>query len=126
MTNAQLEIVSDANQPKPKVEVITSSTLPSANAEFVIDRDELINLRQLGLLNTETYLYFATKLDYGNKANPKIDLDNFSDRWSTARKPLSAADIQISLGKLTKKGFFGLETKQLSLTFQEPDIAPED
>lgn len=123
--STQLEVTPVSTE-KPKVEVKTSSTLPSANSEFVIDRDELLNLRDLGLLTTEVYLYFATKLDYGNKANPSIELAYYAERWSTERKPLTAIDVQISLGKLAKKGFFGLQTKQLSLTFQEPDTNPKE
>lgn len=84
---------------------------PAAAASYLIDRDELLRIRNLRLLtNDRDYVFFALQVDYPGKLNPAIDVIAFCDRWE-----LDEGDLYKALGDLRKKGIVVSISSQLNL-----------
>jgi hypothetical protein len=78
---------------------------------YVLDREELLRIRDLKLLTSDRdYIFFALQLDFPGKLNPKIDVDAFCDRWE-----LDEGDLYKALGELRKKGVVVSIASQISL-----------
>jgi hypothetical protein len=86
--------------------------LDSADAvSYLIDRDELLRIRNLRLLtNDRDYVFFALQVDYPGKLNPAINVAAFCDRWE-----LDEGDLYKALGDLRKKGIVVSISNQLNL-----------
>lgn len=84
---------------------------------YILDRDELLQIRQRRLLTSDRdYLYFALQIDYPGKLNPSIDVEAFCDRWD-----LSSGDFYKALGDLRNRGVVESISNELSLQMQLPD-----
>lgn len=84
---------------------------PAAAPSYLIDRDELLRIRNLRLLtNDRDYVFFALQVDYPGKLNPEIDVAAFCDRWE-----LDEGDLYKALGDLRKKGIVVSISNQLNL-----------
>lgn len=83
----------------------------SAATSYLIDRDELLRIRNLKLLTSDRdYVFFALQVDYPGKLNPAIDVIAFCDRWE-----LDEGDLYKALGDLRKKGIVVSISSQLNL-----------
>lgn len=89
-------------------------TSTPASSSYLLDREELLRIRQMKLLtNDRDYLFFALQIDYPGKMNPTIDVDFFCDRWE-----LSDGSFYKALGELRKKGIVISIASRLDLQFQ--------
>lgn len=98
---------------------LTKIEIPTGNGQILIDREELLRLRDLGLLSSnKDYLYMALEIDYP-RARKNIDTELLAERWSTEKHWLTVADVLIAIGNLAKKGL--LDTpKQMEINFLDP------
>ena len=88
-------------------------TLPTS-ANYLIDREELLRIRQLKLLTSDRdYVFFALQIDYPSKLNPTIEVSAFCERWE-----LDDGDFYKALGELRKKGIVVSIANSLNLQFQ--------
>lgn len=86
-------------------------------AEYILDRDELLQIRQRKLLTSDRdYLYFALQIDYPGKLNPTINVESFCERWE-----LSSGSFYKALGDLRNKGVVEAIFSELSLQMQVPE-----
>ncbi|MBD2156746.1 hypothetical protein [Leptolyngbya sp. FACHB-16] len=86
-------------------------------AEYILDRDELLQIRQRKLLTSDRdYLYFALQIDYPGKLNPTINVESFCERWE-----LSSGSFYKALGDLKNKGVVEAIFSELSLQMQVPE-----
>lgn len=57
-----------------KMEVVAgNSTANSKQREYVIDREELLHLKESGLIQSKLFVYLAIKLSYDTQ-EPSIDI----------------------------------------------------
>lgn len=83
----------------------------SPSDSYVLDRDELLRIRNLKLLTSgRDYVFFALQIDYPGKLNPAIDVADFCNRWE-----LTDGDLYKALGDLRKKGIVVSISSQLNL-----------
>ncbi len=61
-----------------EVEVLAPN--PTSATEYVIDREELLRLREAGLIQDKLYVYLAIKLTY-TQSEPSIDIPSFCEQW---------------------------------------------
>lgn len=86
------------------------SLFPEAKKmQFLIDREELLNLRDMKLISAGLYVYLAIKLTY-TTSNPSIDIPSFCDRWQ-----LKEAELQSAIAQLHKKKVLEPQARQLTL-----------
>jgi len=86
----------------------------STSANYPIDREELLRIRQIKLLTSDRdYVFFALQIDYPGKLNPTIDVSVFCERWD-----LDDGDFYKALGELRKKGIVASIANSLNLQFQ--------
>jgi hypothetical protein len=86
-------------------------------AGYILDRDELLQIRQRKLLTSDRdYLYFALQIDYPGKLNPTINVESFCERWE-----LSSGSFYKALGDLRNKGVVEAIFSELSLQMQVPE-----
>lgn len=84
---------------------------PVSDFAYMLDRDELLRIRDLKLLTSDRdYVFFALQIDYPSKLNPAIDVIAFCDRWD-----LDEGDLYKALGELRKKGIVVSISSQLNL-----------
>lgn len=89
-------------------------TSPSEPMSYLIDREELLRIRDMKLLTSaRDYVFFALQIDYPGKLNPTIDVDAFCERWD-----LSDGDFYKALGELRNKGIVVSIASRLDLQFQ--------
>jgi len=85
-----------------------------ASIHYLIDREELLRIRQIKLLtNDRDYVFFALQIDYPSKLNPTIEVSVFCERWD-----LDDGDFYKALGELRKKGIVASIANSLNLQFQ--------
>lgn len=90
------------------------SPSPQQSSSYLLDREELIRIRELKLLTSDRdYLFFALQIDYPGKLNPTIEVDYFCNRWE-----LSDGNFYKALGELRKKGIVISIANRLDLQFQ--------
>ncbi|MCY6494593.1 hypothetical protein [Leptolyngbya sp. GGD] len=84
---------------------------PAPTVTYLLDRDELLRIRNLKLLTSgRDYVFFALQIDYPGKLTPAIDVVAFCDRWE-----LDEGDLYKALGELRKKGIVVSISSQLNL-----------
>ena len=84
------------------------------STHYLIDREELLRIRQLKLLTSDRdYVFFALQIDYPGKLNPTIEVSAFCERWE-----LDDGDFYKALGELRKKGIVVSIANSLNLQFQ--------
>ena len=71
-----MEAVNYAPQP---MEIVADISIPqsSSQGQYLIDRDELIRLKEEGLIQSKLYVYLALKLSYTH-SEPSIDIPRVS------------------------------------------------
>ena len=85
----------------------------STSADYQIDREELLRIRQMKLLTSDRdYVFFALQIDYPAKRNPTIEVSAFCERWE-----LSDGNFYKALGELRKKGIVVSIANRLDLQF---------
>lgn len=89
--------------------VASTSSLDSKPREYVIDRDELLRLREFKLIQDKLFVYLALKLTY-DTSEPSIDIPWFCQQWD-----LKEAEITTALAQLQKKGALQPVARQLTL-----------
>lgn len=77
--------------------------------QYVIDREELLRLRESGLILNKLYVYLAIKLSYDH-LEPSIDIPFFCEQWEIKETDCSAA-----IAQLQKKGALQPVAHQLTL-----------
>ncbi|PSB16683.1 hypothetical protein C7B65_20780 [Phormidesmis priestleyi ULC007] len=86
----------------------------STSTHYLIDREELLRIRQIKLLtNDRDYVFFALQIDYPAKLNPTIEVSAFCERWE-----LSDGNFYKALGELRQKGIVVSIANSLNLQFQ--------
>ena len=90
-----------------EVEVLAPN--PTSARQYVIDRDELLRLREAGLIQDKLYVYLALKLTY-TQSNPDIDILSFCEQWE-----LSEVQMATAIAQLHKKGALQPVARQLQL-----------
>jgi len=92
------------------MEVVADVSIPlSLPKEYLINRDELIRLREDGLIQSKLYVYLAIKLSY-DTSEPSIDIPSFCERWGLKEEEFSTA-----LAQLQKKKVLQPVARQLTL-----------
>jgi len=92
------------------MEVVASVSIPHTKLrEYLIDRDELIRLREDGLIQSKLYVYLAIKLSY-DTSEPSIDIPSFCEQWELKEEEFSTA-----LAQLQKKKVLQPVARQLTL-----------
>ncbi|MCY7324376.1 MAG: hypothetical protein LH660_21890 [Phormidesmis sp. CAN_BIN36] len=85
----------------------------STSTHCLIDREELLRIRQIKLLtNDRDYVFFALQIDYPAKLNPTIEVSAFCERWE-----LSDGNFYKALGELRQKGIVVSIANSLNLQF---------
>ncbi len=89
-----------ANCTVPTMELIAdNSTADSKSREYLINRDELLHLRELGLIQPKLFVYLAIKLSYEH-SEPSIDIPLFCQRWELKEEEFSTAIAQLQKKKV--------------------------
>ncbi|MEP0920148.1 hypothetical protein NC981_25475 [Leptolyngbya sp. DQ-M1] len=84
---------------------------PAAATSYLLDREELLQIRNLRLLTSDRdYVFFALRVDYPGELNPPIDMIAFCNRWE-----LDEGDLYKALGDLRKKGIIVSISSHLNL-----------
>lgn len=93
------------------MELLTSVSIPNSKSamQYVIDRDELLRLREEKMIPDRFYVYLAIKLSYSG-SNPSIDIPSFCEQWELTEVQFSSA-----IAQLQKKGALQPVARQLQL-----------
>lgn len=81
----------------------------SKKMQFVIDRDELLNLREMKLISASLYVFLAIKLTYESR-HPSIDIPSFCAHWD-----IEESELQSAIAQLHKKKVLEPQIQQLTL-----------
>ncbi len=99
-----------ASYSPPTMEVVADVSIPHTKSrEYLIDRNELIRLREDGLIQSKLYVYLAIKLSY-DTSEPSIDIPSFCEQWG-----LKESEFTTALAQLQKKGALQPVARQLTL-----------
>lgn len=91
-----------------------STSTQSLTNVYVIDRKELLRIRDLKLITSDRdYVFFALQIDYSGKLSPSIDVSAFCERWD-----LNEGSLYKALGELRNKGIVVSISNHLDLQFQ--------
>ncbi|MBW4491236.1 MAG: hypothetical protein KME12_26065 [Trichocoleus desertorum ATA4-8-CV12] len=91
----------------------------TAVAAYIVDREELLRIRNLKLLSSDRdYIFFALQIDFPGKLNPAIDVAAFCERWE-----LRDGNLYKALGELRNKGIVVAIASQLNLQFQSSETS---
>lgn len=93
-----MELVAEVSIPNP----------PHA-MQYLIDREELLRLREEKMIPDRFYVYLAIKLSYSS-SNPSIDIPSFCEQWD-----LSEVQLATAIAQLHKKGALQPVARQLQL-----------
>ena len=85
------------------------SAIPERQREYLIDRQELLRLREEKLIQDKLFVYLAIKLSY-DTCEPHIDIPWFCDQWEIKEEVFSTA-----IAQLHKKGALQPVARQLTL-----------
>ncbi|MBO3463073.1 hypothetical protein G7B40_041470 [Aetokthonos hydrillicola Thurmond2011] len=77
---------------------LTSTSIPDAKKELVLDASEIKRLKRIKLLSIQQYFYFALLASY-KQANPSVDREWFCEEWGILED-----DFDLLLAQLEKKG----------------------
>jgi hypothetical protein len=77
--------------------------------QYLIDRDELLRLREEKMIPDRFYVYLAIKLSYSS-SNPSIDIPSFCEKWE-----LTEVQLATAIAQLHKKGALQPVARQLQL-----------
>jgi len=92
------------------MELVADVSIPnSKQREYVIDREELLHLKESGLIQSKLYVYLAIKLSY-DTSEPSIDIPSFCEQWEVKEEEFSTA-----LAQLQKKKVLQPVARQLTL-----------
>jgi hypothetical protein len=80
---------------------------PLENA-VIIDRDELIGLKQDGLASLRLYVYMALRIDGVTASMQDVDVEAFCKKWAIQRE-----DFITAIAALSKKGIVKINIFQL-------------
>jgi hypothetical protein len=93
-----------------KMEVVADVSIPQTKSrEYVIDRSELLHLKESGLIQSKLFVYLAIKLSYDTQ-EPSIDIPWFCEQWE-----LKESEFTTALAQLQKKGALQPVARQLTL-----------
>lgn len=81
----------------------------SSQGQYLIDRDELMRLKEEGLIQSKLYVYLALKLTYAH-SDPSIDIPWFCEQWD-----LKETDFSAAIAQLQKKGALQPVARQFQL-----------
>lgn len=79
-------------------------------AQYIINRAELLRLKSMGLVQDRLYVYLALKLDYPSDFHPSINIELFCEDWK-----ITESELAIAIAQLQKKGVLAPITAQLEL-----------
>ena len=100
------------------LQAVADLSIPEAKKELVLDADEIKRLREIKLLTSVQYFYFASLASY-RQSNPSVDRHWFCDEWD-----IEPENFDLLLAQLDKKGVIRKakyeEYVQLSL-FETPE-----
>jgi hypothetical protein len=96
---------------------------PESEMQYLIDRKELLRLKEMKLIQTTFYVYLAArvageiispaiphlKLTYSHR-EPSVDIPSFAEQWE-----LTEPELAIALAQLQKKGALQPVARQLKL-----------
>ena len=82
---------------------------PASKMEYLIDRDELLELKRRKLIDNKLYTYLALKLTYTTN-NPSVHVESFCEQWGLTESQLGGA-----IASLQKKGALQPTSNQLQL-----------
>lgn len=93
------------------MEPIASISIPNPPSamQYVIDRDELLRLREKKIIPDRFYVYLAIKLSY-QSCNPSIDIPSFCEKWE-----LTEVQLATAIAQLQKKEALQPVARQLQL-----------
>lgn len=87
----------------------------AAEVGYLVDRKELLNLRERRLLTSDQdYVFFALQIDFPGKLNPTVNVAAFCERWD-----LSIGGLYKALGNLKNKGVIVAIGDRLDLKMQQ-------
>jgi hypothetical protein len=86
-----------------------SMSNPESEMQYLIDREELLRLKEMKLIQTTFYVYLALKLTYSHR-EPSIDIPSFAEQWE-----ITESELAIALAQLQKKGALQPVARQLKL-----------
>ena len=93
-----------------KMELVADVSIPHTKPrEYVIDREELLHLKESGLIQSKLFVYLAIKLSYDTQ-EPSIDIPWFCEQWE-----LKESEFTTALAQLQKKGALQPMARQLTL-----------
>ena len=85
------------------------SELIEPEAQYIINRTELLRLKSMGLVQDKLYVYLALKLTYDTTA-ANVDIELFCDDWK-----LTESELAIAIAQLQRKGALEPKAAQLEL-----------
>lgn len=88
---------------------VAEFSVPTKNGEYLIDRDELLQLKEKNLISIKLYVYLALKLSY-NTSSPSVDIPSFCEQWQ-----LEEAEFATAIAQLHKKKVLQPVHRQLEL-----------
>jgi len=99
------------NNPPIPMQLIAEVSIPNpeSDMEYLIDRDELLRLKEMKLIQTTFYIYLALKLTYSH-SQPSVDIPSFAEQWE-----VTESELAIALAQLQKKGALQPVARQLKL-----------
>jgi len=99
------------NYAPQELEIITEISSPSPNPQrqYLIDRDELLRLKEEKLIQDKLFVYLALKLSY-DRSELSIDIPWFCDQWDLKEEVFATA-----IAQLHKKGALQPVARQLTL-----------
>ncbi len=100
---------------QPQLELVKVESMP--NNTIVVDKLQLYNMWQSGILNAVGFVAFAIEFDRSRiEDTGKFDVDFFIDHWSLGEKEITEDMVLKALVTLQKKEKIELGDRQLSLT----------
>ncbi len=99
-----------ANYAAPTIELVADNSITDSKLQqYVIDREELLHLRESGMIQPKLFVYLAIKLSYDH-LEPSIDISAFCERWG-----LKESEFSTALAQLQKKKVLQPVARQLTL-----------
>lgn len=93
------------------MQLVAEVSIPNSESkmEYLIDREELLRLKEEKLIAPKLYVYIALKLSY-TQSNPSVDIESFCESWE-----ISETEFATAIAQLQKKKALQPVARQLQL-----------
>ncbi|GAC1457974.1 MAG: hypothetical protein NVSMB70_02170 [Chamaesiphon sp.] len=105
------QLTAEISTEQAKQTLNTLNSIPNNGNSYELDRDELIRLRDIGLMPMKLFVFLAIKMSFGD--SPSINIETFCEDWEIENE----ADFHAAIAQLHKKRLLEPVARQLKLQF---------